>query len=345
MIKEAIRKVINKESLTCWEASECMRNMLEGKLTHAQIGALLVGLASKGEKKEEMLGMLQALREKMVHVDIEEDVVDTCGTGGDMIGSFNTSTAAALIASAAGAKVAKCGNRSASSLCGSADLLEEAGMKIELSPEEVKNWIDESGFAFLFSPKYHPALRELAPLRRELGTRTILNLIGPLGNPVCPKRHLLGVSKRELAPLYAEILLELGAKHSMVVHGLDGMDEISMSAPTEIYEIRDGKIFFLNLKPESFGFSYVSHQDIRGGDSKRNNNILLDLFNGKKGPIRQITCVNAAATLMLAGLAEDLREGLLLAERTIDSGAAREKFDELVKRSNQGGVNTHVYAR
>jgi len=347
LIKEAIKKVVHNQSLTLEEAAECMRHLLAQNVPPVQIGAFLSSLAVKGEAKQEVIGFLQALREQMIKIDQVDDVVDTCGTGGDMIGSFNTSTAAALLTSAAGAKVAKCGNRSSSSLCGSADLLEEAGIHIELPPDEARNWVEESGFAFLFTPYYHPSLRALAPLRKELGIPTALNLLGPLGNPMCPRNQVLGVAKRQLAPFYAEILLELGAKHSFVVHGLDGMDEISLSAPTEVYEIRDGKIEFFLLEPASLGLDYVTHDEIRGEDAKKNRKILLDLFDGEKNAVREITCVNAGAALVLAGLAENIREGFLLAEQAIDSGSAKDKLAELVRRSKQGkGVNDkHVHAR
>ncbi|NPC91329.1 anthranilate phosphoribosyltransferase [Bacillus sp. WMMC1349] len=336
MIKELVYKLTNNQSLSFQEAYDCMSEILKGNFTPVQIGAFLCALSAKGEVKEELMGFLKAIHEQMIQIDKVEDVVDTCGTGGDMLGSFNTSTAAALVASAAGAKVAKCGNRSSSSLCGSADLLEELGIKIELLPDEAENWVKESGFAFLFTPKFHPSLRKLSPLRKEIGVPTAFNLLGPLGNPMSPKRHLLGVSNRTLAPLYAELLLELGAKHSLVVHGLDGMDEISLSAPSELYEIRNGYVKKMLFDPASLGLEYISHEDISGGDAHHNKNMLIELFDGQKNGVREIVCLNAGVTLMLAGQAEDFREGLIVARKAIDSGLAKEKLNELMNRSKEG---------
>ncbi|MDT9726188.1 anthranilate phosphoribosyltransferase [Xylanibacillus composti] len=342
-----MQKLIDQQTLTLQEAVDCMEKILNRTWTDAQIGAFLAALAAKGEKREEILGMLHVMRENMVRVYVSENVVDICGTGGDGIGSFNTSTAAALVASAAGAKVAKCGNRSSSSSCGSADLLEAAGVRIELTPDEVGRWLSECGFAFLFTPQFHPALRNLAPLRRELGIRTALNLLGPLGNPVRPRRQLLGVSHRELAPLYAEILLQSGTEHAMVVHGLDGMDEISLSAPTEVYEIRAGALTTSLIEPESLGLSYAAHDDIKGGDASYNRDMLAALFGGERGPVRDIVCLNAGAALVISGIAVDLKEGLHIAADTIDSGAAKSKLAELVNRSGRTpkGEKRDVYAR
>ncbi|MFP7736738.1 anthranilate phosphoribosyltransferase [Priestia aryabhattai] len=346
MIKEIIYKLISKQSLTFKESFDCMHSLLRGDMTEVQIGAFLYGLSVKGEVKEEIMGALKAVYEHMVPIDGTSNVVDTCGTGGDMIDSFNTSTAAALIASAAGVDIAKCGNRASSSSCGSADLLEEIGIKIDLSPSEAREWLKESGFSFLFTPKFHPLLNKLSPLRKQLGIPTILNRIGPLGNPVRPRRRLLGVSNRKLAPLYSELLLELGTDHSLVVHGLDGMDEISISAPTDIYMIRGGKIDSMRFDPRSLGIDYVPHKDIRGGDTKQNRDTLFNLFEGEKGAIRNIACINAGATIMLGGKAKDLKEGMLIAEQTIDSGLAKSKLRELINRGKEKGVDiNHVHAR
>lgn len=345
LFKEVLNKLINKQSLSCEEASDSMRKILRGDVEKIQLVAFLTSLATKGEEKEEIIGCLEAVRDQMIGIEIEDDVVDTCGTGGDMLGSFNTSTAAAIVSSSTGVKVAKCGNRSSSSPCGSADLLEEVGIKIELSVDEAENWIRDMGFAFLFTPNFHPKLRDLAPLRKNLGVPTVFNFLGPLGNPVRPKRQLLGVSNRKLTPLYAELLLELGTSHSLVVHGLDGMDEISLSAPTEIYEVRNGMIDCNLFDPTSIGLNYISHEEIRGGDCKQNKSILLDLLNGKKSGIRDIVCVNAGATLMIGGEAKDFREGFKLAEEAIDSGLAKVKFNELVSRSKkEGAKNNNVHA-
>lgn len=345
MIQEAIQKVLNNQSLMLEEAADCGRQLFKGELSPAQAGAFLMALAVKGESKSEVLGMLKALREHMISVEPVEDVVDVCGTGGDKLQTFNTSTAASIVASAAGARVAKAGNRSATSPCGSADLLEAAGVLIELKPSEVKRWLAECGYAFLFSPLYHPALKPLTAIRRELGVRTILNMLGPLGNPLCPTRQLLGVSKQDDLQLYAEILAELKVAHAMIVHGLDGMDEITLCSPTDVIEVRHGEIQSWRFDPSSLGLRYISLEEIRGGDAKDNYRLLLQVVQGGTGPIRDIVCVNAAAVLVVAGRAENLQEGFLQASHALDTGAAFKKLEELVQRSHvERGAISHVHA-
>ena len=286
MIRDAAHILLDKQLLTRMEAAACMEELLSGNASSALIGAFLGLMATRAIEKEEYLGFLEVIWSRMIPVDGVEGVVDLCGTGGDRLGSFNISTAAALTACAAGAKVAKCGNRSSSSACGSADLLEAVGVSIELNEEEARRSLETYSFAFFFTPAYHPAIQGLSLLRKDLGFRTIFNLLGPLGNPVKPKRRVLGVSVRSLAPIYAEILASLEVEHALVVHGMDGMDEISLSSPSQIYEIRGASIKKTVWDPHMMGLGYVSHNSIRGGTPIDNVKILKDLFNRADKPHR-----------------------------------------------------------
>ncbi|GAB6990769.1 anthranilate phosphoribosyltransferase [Paenibacillus pini] len=337
MIKDILVKLLGKVPLTEHEAEGCMNDILSGAVDPIQVAAFLSITEAKGTEKEELLGYLKAMWAKMNSICGAPDSVDICGTGGDMLGSFNISTAAAITASAAGAKVAKCGNRSSSSSCGSADLLEGMGICIDLSKEEATKWLQHHGFTFLFTPNYHPSVSAWATLRRGLGFRTIFNMLGPLGNPLQPTRRVMGVSNLSLAPMYAEILSAISSEHAIVAHGLDGMDEISLSAPTLLYEIKGQSISKSIWEPESIGLQYVDIQDLKGGSVNDNVTILHQLFEGdhRVNAIRQVTCVNAGAALMVSGLAADLREGYWLAEQTIASGKAGDKLQELISSSHK----------
>ncbi|MBP2000272.1 anthranilate phosphoribosyltransferase [Paenibacillus shirakamiensis] len=336
MLKEALTQMLAKQSLSESEAAFCMEYILSETADPIQVAAFLGIAEIKGTEKEELLGYLKAMWSKMRAMESVENVVDICGTGGDMLGSFNISTAAALVVSAAGAKVAKCGNRSSSSSCGSADLLEAAGIRIDLPSEQVKSSLAEHGFAFLFTPHYHPSVSSWGPHRRSLGFRTIFNLMGPLGNPLQPTRRLMGVSNALLAPLYAEILASIQTDHALVAHGMDGMDEISLCAPTVLYEIKGGSVSQTLWEPDSIGLTYVDIHDLKGGTVQQNKEILHQLFEGSKriDAIRKVTCVNAGAALMISGYVDTIREGYWLAEETIASGKAGDKLHALVQSSN-----------
>ncbi|MGF7047236.1 anthranilate phosphoribosyltransferase [Paenibacillus sp. DS2015] len=337
MIKGVLMKLLGKQPLSESEATLCMNHILSGTANPVHVAAFLGITEARGTEKEELLGFLKAMWAQMVPIAGYADTVDICGTGGDMLGSFNISTAAAITASAAGAKVAKCGNRSSSSACGSADLLEASGISIDLTQEEATDWLREYGFAFLFTPAYHPMISAWAPLRRELGFRTVFNLMGPLGNPIQPRRRLMGVSNASLAPVYADILSSIGSEHALVVHGMDGMDEISLSAPTLIYEVKGQSVNRTLWEPESIGLSYVDIQELKGGTVDENVTILQQLFEGSRQvrSIRKVTCVNAGAALMISGLVADLREGYWMAEQTIASGLAAEQLQAMVKGSRK----------
>jgi anthranilate phosphoribosyltransferase len=333
-ISAAIRYALEGCNLGLEEAIGVMGQVLDGMWTPAQLGAWLAALAAKGESVEELTGFVSALRKRMVPVHHEGYVIDVCGTGGDYSRSFNASTAAALIASATGVTVAKCGNRAASSLCGSADLLEAVGVQIELDPMQAQDWLKECGFAFLFSQRYHPTLRQLAPIRRELGFRTVFNLLGPLCNPALPAGQVLGVAQRGSAPLLAEVLSALGVKRAMVVHGLDGLDEFSLSAPSEVHELEEGHVRHYIVEPSEFGLHQVKPEVLRGGSPAENAVLLQRLVSGERWPLRDFCLLNAAAALVVAKRAIDLREGMQMAAAALDSGAVAEKLRILIARSS-----------
>ena len=331
-IREAIDLIVSHgRSLSEDEAAAVMRDIMSGEATHAQIGAFLVALRLKGETVDEIVGMARVMREHALKVPVsEEAVVDTCGTGGDASGTFNVSTAAAFVVAAAGARVAKHGNRAMTSACGSADVLEALGAKIDLGPEQVARCLREVGIGFMFAQAFHPAMKHVAGPRREIGVRTVFNVLGPLTNPAGAAHQLLGVARPELAPLLAEALGRLGARHALVVHGHGGLDELSLSGPSSVHELRDGALREYSVSPEDVGLSPAPNEAVRGGSPEENAAALRGVLDGKAGPLRDITLLNAAAALVAADLAGDLRDGVALAARAIDSGAAREKLDAFV---------------
>lgn len=331
----ALAQATARTSLTAADARAVMLAVLDDALTPVQTAAWLAALATKGETAVELRGCLAALMERALPVKHRADVIDTAGTGGDRQSTFNASTAAALIAAAAGGVVAKAGNRGASSRCGSADLLAAVGIEIDLAPGEVDTWLTEHGFAFLFTQKFHPALCKLAPIRRELGITSVFNLLGPLANPAAPSRRLLGTARTELMEVYAETLLAIGTTHALIVRGRDGLDEISVAAPTDIIEIQDGAVRRYTLEPEDLGITCVELAAVRGGEPAENAALLLALCQGKPGPIRDFCVLNAAAALYLAGRAEDLDAGAELARRALDSGAVAALIDKLIARSQR----------
>ena len=337
MIKEAIEKAVSGHSLSLEEAAAVMREIMDGEATPAQLGAFLTALRLKGETAQEIAGMANVMREKALKVQVDGTLVDTAGTGGDGKGSFNISTAAAFVAAASGLKVAKHGNRAASGSCGSADVLEALGVKIDLGPEGVKRCIEEVGFGFMFAPAFHPAMRYAAPVRREIGIRTVFNILGPLTNPAGAQCQLLGIADSSLGAVMAEALKLTGSQHSLVVHGQDGLDEFTLGANTQVWEVRDGSINSYTVSPEELDMLRVSVEELKGGDQEQNARILRRLFQGEQGLVRDVVLLNSAAVLMIGGKASALRDGIGLARDAIDSGQALNVVDALVELSQQLG--------
>ncbi len=332
MIKEAIERLVDGRSLTQGEAEQVMKEIMDGLATPAQLGAFLVALRLKGEQPDELLGMAKVMRAKATAVKTDGEVLDTCGTGGDGVRSFNISTAAAFVAAAAGLKVAKHGNRAVSSTCGSADVIEALGGHIDFGPKEAKEALDKVGFAFLFAPNYHPAMKFAAGPRSEIGIRTIFNFLGPLANPAGAKYQLLGVSDPRLADSMAPILRSLGAKHAVVVHGEDGLDEVTLSGLTRVYEVKGDRTYKYSLSPEDFGYRRTtSSKDLLGGPPQENAKTMREIFGGVKGRKRDSVVLNSAAALLAGEKVESMQEGVTLASQTIDSGAALAKLEEYVK--------------
>jgi anthranilate phosphoribosyltransferase len=318
--------VENRATLTRPQAAALMAQILAGEASEIELAGLLGALAGRGETAAEIAGFAETMRSAATTLPLEvaeqQALVDTCGTGGDASGSFNISTAAALVAAAAGAKVAKHGNRAVTSTCGSADVLEALGVPIELSPEDAANALRTTGFCFLLAPAHHPAMKAVLPVRRALGVRTILHVLGPLLNPAGAQRQVMGVYNGRLVPLVAEAMTMLGAHHAMVVHGDHGLDEIALSGPTEVAEVRNGGVTQYTIAPGDFGLETAPLEALTGGDAATNAAILTAIFAGERGPRRDVVLLNAAAVLVTAGLATDLRSGIALAANAIDSGAA-----------------------
>ncbi len=335
MIREAIESLVLGRSLSMEEASGVMREIMDGEATPAQLGAFLAALRVKGETAQEMAGMAIVMREKALKVEVDGTLVDTAGTGGDGKGSFNVSTAAAFVGAAAGLRIAKHGNRAASGSCGSADVLEALGVKIDLGPEGVKQCIEEVGIGFMFAQTFHPAMRHAAPARREIGIRTVFNILGPLTNPAGAQCQLLGVANLGLGDKMAEVLKLLGSRHSMVVHGEDGLDELTLGARTHVWEVRDGATRSYVLSPRELGLPPVSADEIKGGDREENARILRRVFQGEKGPARDVVLLNSAAVLVVGEKAQDLKEGIALASDAIACGEALKKVNALAELSQQ----------
>jgi len=334
MIKEALSKIVSGSDLTLTEAREVMREIMKGEATQAQIGAFLTALRMKGETADEIAGCALAMRESAIAVKPKRNqLVDTCGTGGDGKGTFNISTTVAFVAAGAGLAVAKHGNRSVSSHCGSADLLQTLGVNLELSPEQVARCIDEVGIGFLFAPKLHPAMKYALGPRQEIGLRTIFNILGPLSNPAGAKRQLLGVYNSNLTELMAEVLRALGAEHAFVVHGADGLDELSVTGQNKISRLYDGYIETYYLNPQDLGLPRGRLSDLAGGSIEDNVTITKGLLKGERGPKRDIVLLNTAAVLIVGGGAKDFGEGLKLAAESIDSANALRKLEQLVEFS------------
>jgi anthranilate phosphoribosyltransferase len=331
--------VIDGNDLSLDDARDAMREIMDGNATQVQIAGFLVALRAKGETADEIAGCAQAMREHVVRVQPKrKDLVDIVGTGGDGANTFNISTAAALVAASAGAAIAKHGNRAASSTSGSADVLEALGFKLELPPERIERSIDELGFGFLFAQAHHPAMKHAAPVRRELATRTVFNVLGPLTNPAGARALMLGVYAPELTRTIAEALARLGTNRAYVVHGADGIDELSPCGPNLVCEVEDGRVREYELDPRELGIERCQPSDLRGGDPQHNARALRGVFAGTDGGHRSAVILNAAGGIAAAGHAENLREGIELARKAVDSGAAAERLDALVAFSQEAAA-------
>jgi anthranilate phosphoribosyltransferase len=352
IITEAVRALVERRDLTRIEAAAAMDAIMSGAATNAQIAAFLTALRMKGETVEELIGFAQVMRQKVARVRSRgeevaaltgtdrEMLIDTCGTGGDASGSFNVSTATAFVVAGAGLKVAKHGNRSmsgltASSLCGSADVVETLGVNLELTPAQVSRCIDEVGMGFLYAPLLHTAMKHVMAARREIGVRTVFNLLGPLTNPAGANAQVIGVAAPELTEKLARVLAELGTVRAFVVHGADGLDEISNTGESRVSEVREGMVRSFAVRPEDFGLPAATIAELRGGDREQNAEIIREILAGAPGPRRDIVLMNATAALVAGGRGRDLKEGVGLAAQSIDCGAARAKLDALVALSRQ----------
>jgi anthranilate phosphoribosyltransferase len=339
MIREAIAKLVRRENLSPGEAEAVMQEIMLGEATPSQISAFLTALRMKGETAEEIAGCARAMRAHATKVASKQSpLMDTCGTGGDGLSTFNISTVVAFVIAGAGVAVAKHGNRSVSSRCGSADVLETLGVRIELGPEEIARCIDEVGIGFLFAPRLHPAMKYAATPRREVGIRTIFNLLGPLTNPASASIQLLGVYDLGLTETMAEVLHLLGTHCALVVHGADGLDELSTTGINKVAQLRDGKIATYYVDPCQLGLPLAELAHLKGGLPEENASIVMALLQGEKGARRDIVLLNAAAGLLAAGKAADFQEGLSLAAESIDSGRALNKLEQLIHLSQSLGV-------
>ncbi|MBR5712417.1 MAG: anthranilate phosphoribosyltransferase [Lachnospiraceae bacterium] len=338
MIKEAIVKIVSKGDLTYDEAYSVMNEIMSGETTPTQNAAFLAALSTKSARAEttdEIAGCAAAMRDHATRVDTGMDIFEIVGTGGDNAQSFNISTTAAIVAAAGGVKVAKHGNRAASSLCGTADCLEALGVNIQQSPERCIELLKEAGMCFFFAQKYHSSMKYVGPIRKELGFRTVFNILGPLTNPGRPTMQLLGVYDEYLVEPLAQVLVSLGVKRGMVVYGMDKLDEISMSAPTKVCEIRDGWFRTTTIAPEDFGITRCTKDDLKGGTPAENAQITRDILAGAKGPKRDAVLMNAGAALYIAGKAESFADGIKLAAELIDSGKATATLEKIIEVSNR----------
>jgi anthranilate phosphoribosyltransferase len=333
-IRDAIMKLIERHDLTEDEAAVCMGELMSGTATPAQFGAYVTALRLKGETVDEIAGMAKVMRDKASRINVEGPLLDTCGTGGDEIGSFNVSTCAAFIAAGAGARVAKHGNRAMTSRCGSADVLEALGAKIDLTPEQVGACIEQSGVGFMFAQAFHPAMKFVAPLRREIGIRTVFNILGPLTNPAGATHQVIGVPRAGLVETVAAVLGKLGAFHALVVHGTDGFDEISIAAKSLVAELVDGAIRTYEVTPENAGLRRHDISTVLGDTPEHNAAELRAVLDGRPGPLRDFALINAAAALVAWGSAADLKAGVEQAAQSVDSGAAKAKLEAFVTATN-----------
>lgn len=332
--KEALHLLLSHVDLTHAQMLDIMRQIMSGELTPAQIAGILIALRMKGETVDEIAAAAEVMRElsTKVKVSSSEYLVDTCGTGGDGIQTFNVSTVSAFVAAAAGARVAKHGGRSVSSTCGSADVLEALNVNVNMAPEDVARCVDEIGIGFMFAPNHHSAMKHAAPVRRELGVRTLFNLLGPLTNPAGAKRQVMGVFDRELIVKLAHVLHKLGSEHVLVVHGADGMDEVSFAGDTYVAELKGGKVSEYVLNPQQFGLPLHKAESIRVQNAEESRSIILAVLAGEPGPARDIVLLNAGAAIYVAGVADSIEAGVAAAAQAIDSQLAKSKLDQLAAR-------------
>ncbi|MCX8031069.1 MAG: anthranilate phosphoribosyltransferase [Thermodesulfovibrionales bacterium] len=335
MIREAIKLLVQNIGLSEAEMTECMGEIMEGKATDAQIASFLTALRMKGENTEEITAAARVMREKAIKIKAPEGVIDTCGTGGDMAGTFNISTTTALVVAASGLPVAKHGNRSVSSLSGSADVLEALGIKVDLPPEKVEKCLFETNFGFLFAPMFHPAMKYAISARREISISTIFNLLGPLTNPAGAKKQLIGIFSSKLTELLANVLTNLGVEDAMVVHGEDGLDEITICDATKISRTQKGKVETFYIVPEQFGLKRANRESLIGGNKDVNADITVKILQGYEGPKRDIVLLNASAAILLGGIASDFKVALEIAKEAIDSRKALEKLQEVREITNK----------
>jgi len=335
--KDALHLLLDRIDLTHAQMLDVMRRLMSGELTPVQIAGILIALRMKGETVDEIAAAAEVMRELSTKVKVasDEHLIDTCGTGGDGIQTFNVSTVSAFVAAAAGAKVAKHGGRSVSSTCGSVDVLEALGVNVNLTPHQVAHSIDQIGIGFMFAPNHHSAMKHAAPVRRELGVRTLFNLLGPLTNPAGAKNQVMGVFDKDLTGKLAHVLKRLGSRHVLVVHGADGMDEISFAGDTYVAELKDGQIREYVLNPQQFGLPLHDVQSIRVQNVEQSKQLLLAALSGETGPARDIVLLNAGAAIYVAGLVENLTAGIACASRMIDSGDAKNKLQQLTALSQQ----------
>ena len=333
MIQDAIQILVDGESLSAEQAAAAMNEIMMGEATPAQVGSFLTAFRIKGETVDEIAGMARVMRQKSLHVSVDGPVVDTCGTGGDGSGSFNISTTAAFVVAGAGVTVAKHGNRAMSGSTGSADVLEALGVKIALSPESVARCLNETGFGFMFAQGYHPSMRFVAGTRREIGIRTVFNILGPLTNPAGADRQVIGIADPSMADRMAHVLRQLGSRKALVVHGSDGMDEITITGPSTVWQLENGEVTEYEVNPGDLGFSISSAESIQATSAEHSARIARSVLAGESGPARDIVLLNAAAALFAAGKAASLDIGVQLAAKSIDSGDAQAKLDAVVELS------------
>jgi anthranilate phosphoribosyltransferase len=332
--KGLIGKVATGAALTVEESARAFELMMTGEATPAQMGALLMAMRVRGETLDEITGAVQTMRAKMLTVAAPPGAMDVVGTGGDSSGSYNISTCAAFIVAGAGITVAKHGNRALTSRCGAADVLMALGVRIDLPPEAIARCIAEAGIGFMFAPAHHPATKHVGPIRAELGVRTIFNILGPLSNPAGVRRQLVGVYARQWVEPLAHVLHRLGSERAFVVHGADGLDEITLTGPTTIASLENGAVITFEVTPEDVGLSRARPEMLKGGDAPANAAALREVLEGKKGAYRDVATFNAAAALVVGGAANDLQNGMALAARAIDSGEAARRLDRLIELSN-----------
>jgi anthranilate phosphoribosyltransferase len=334
MIKDTIQSLIDGQNLSEDEMISAMKIIMEGNASDAQIAAFLTALRIKGETVEEITGAVRVMREKVTAIKSPPDTVDTCGTGGDMSHTFNISTTSAFVVAACGVPVAKHGNRSVSSMCGSADVLEALGIRIDLEPSGVETCLASTGYGFMFAPLFHPAMKYAIGPRKEMGVRTIFNILGPLTNPAGADRQVMGVYHSDLTEPLAHVMANLKVKHAFIVHGEDGLDEITNTDRTKISELKDGNVRTYVISPEDFGLNRALISDLKGGNAKENAQMTVEVLEGKKNAKRDIVLMNAAAALIAGNRAGEFREAVSLASDAIDSGAAKQKLEEVIRVSN-----------